>query len=57
MLLEERTVGRSFYDGDSLRKALRWRLEGDGAPLDYLLWSVLNIEIWMRLFIEREQSY
>lgn len=55
MLLEERTVGRSFYDGDSLRKALRWRLEDDAAPLDYLLWSVLNIEIWMRLFIEREQ--
>ncbi|MFH0962687.1 MAG: asparagine synthase-related protein, partial [Planctomycetota bacterium] len=59
VLLDDRTIGREFYDGDSLRKAFLVRLESGDAPLDYVLWSVLNLEIWMRIFIEGDspESY
>lgn len=51
-LLEERTLSRPFYKPEALRKALLLRLENDNAPLDYLLWSTLNLELWMRMFID-----
>jgi asparagine synthase (glutamine-hydrolysing) len=55
LLLEERTLDRGFYKPALLRKALLFRLESDDAPLDYLLWSVLNLELWIRMFIEGEE--
>ena len=57
LLLEERTTGRSFYNGAFLRGELKRRLENDNAPLDYLLWSVLNLELWIRLFIEGDTLF
>jgi asparagine synthase (glutamine-hydrolysing) len=52
LLLEERTLARGFYRPDSVRNAVLFRLEHDEAPLDYLLWSTLNLELWMRMFID-----
>ena len=57
LLLEERTMERQFYKREALKKALLFRLDDDRAPLDYLLWSVLNLELWIRIFIEGESIH
>jgi len=55
VLLEERTIGREFYKRGMLKDALLSRMTADNAPLDYLLWGVLNLELWIRMFIEGEE--
>ncbi len=55
-LLDERTIGREFYNSGVLKDALLSRLTDENAPLDYLLWGVLNLELWIRMFIEGEEE-
>jgi len=48
MLLEERTLSREIYRRETLQEAIRLRLEGRLRPIDWLLWSLLNLELWLR---------
>jgi asparagine synthase (glutamine-hydrolysing) len=54
VLLDERTIGREFYKSGVLKDALLSRITDENAPLDYLLWGVLNLELWIRMFVEGE---
>ena len=56
VLLDERTIGREFYKSGVLKDALLSRMTDENAPLDHLLWVVLNLELWIRMFVEGEEE-
>jgi asparagine synthase (glutamine-hydrolysing) len=48
MLLEPRTLRREIYRGKLLEQEVRLRLDEKARPADWLLWSLINIELWLR---------
>lgn len=48
MLLTEETLSREIYRKDELTREVRLRLEGRIRPADWLLWSLINLELWLR---------
>lgn len=48
MLLAPETLGRPMYRRPALEKEVRARLEGARRPVDWLLWSLINLELWLR---------
>jgi asparagine synthase (glutamine-hydrolysing) len=48
MLLDSTTLGRGLYRRPALERAVRDRLEGRVRPADWLLWSLINLELWLR---------
>ncbi len=48
MLLEPRTLGRSIYRRDALQREIMLRLQGLMKPMDWLLWGMVNLELWLR---------
>ena len=48
MLLDTTTLGRDLYRKGALEQAVRQRLEGHLRPADWLLWSLINLELWLR---------
>jgi asparagine synthase (glutamine-hydrolysing) len=53
MLLSERAIGRGYFERDYLRKLVREHTEG---RVDHRreLWTLVNLELWMRTFIDPE---
>jgi asparagine synthetase B (glutamine-hydrolysing) len=52
LLLEPRTLRREIYRRRALEPEIRSRLEGRARPADWLLWSLLNVELWLRTLNE-----
>ena len=48
MLLDEKTMNREIYNKDALKEAVSMRLDGRQKPADWLLWSLINVELWLR---------
>lgn len=48
MILEPRTLGRGIYRGDALQQEIMPRLQGLMKPADWLLWGIVNLELWLR---------
>ncbi len=48
MILEPRTLGRAIYRGDALEREITLRLRGLIKPADWLLWGIVNLELWLR---------
>lgn len=55
MLLEERTLSRPIYSRVHLEKEVKARLDGTARPADWLLWSLINLELWLR-WLEEHRS-
>jgi len=52
MLLEKRSLNRGIYKGKAFKKELERRMAGEVKPMDWLLWSAINVELWFRLCVE-----
>jgi len=48
MLLEPRTLERPVFRRDALEQQILLRLQGVVRPADWLLWSLVNLELWLR---------
>ena len=55
MLLDTRTMGRPIYCQPHLDRELRSRLDGSLRPADWFLWSLINLELWLRWVEERRR--
>ncbi len=56
LLLEKKTLDREFYNKKLLRKLIE-RYQSRGMPdasYEGLLWTLLNFEMWIRIFIEED---
>lgn len=52
ILLDDRAKARGLFDSDQLNKAI----QGD-TDNSWQLWSLLNIELWFRIFIDEDPRY
>lgn len=48
MTLEPRTLGREIYRRDALEREIMLRIRGPKKPMDWLLWGIVNLELWLR---------
>lgn len=56
MLLSPETLRRPIYRGRILEKELRDRMQKGKAPLDWLMWSLINLELWLRWLKDRRRA-
>jgi len=56
MLLEAHTMSRPIYSRVNLEKEVRARLNGTLRPADWLLWSLINLELWLRWLEQRSAN-
>jgi asparagine synthase (glutamine-hydrolysing) len=52
MLFEKRTLTRGIYREKVFKKELERRTTGEVKPMDWLLWSAINVELWFRRCVE-----
>lgn len=55
MLLEDRTMSRPIYSRVHMEREVKARLDGTLRPADWLLWSLINLELWLR-WLEQRRS-
>lgn len=56
ILLEAPAMGRPVYSRANLEKEIRARLDGKARPADWLLWSLVNLELWLRWLEKRRRG-
>lgn len=59
MLEEERTLDRGIFNPDELIKIVHQFKHGKRPPEDYdgLLWTIVNLELWHRIFIDQDYEF